>query len=262
MQIIKLKQYKKPRYPDKSAIYHNPNLLNKLPVRWKNNAGIFFTLSSAILILLSSCKAKNINTDASLLTQVPFFEHGDGRGSFGCESVAPPCFLSEEEALSVINEITKREGFEFDKDGATLYNINIPQTNIYDYKQNEMKSYKKRDLILDGYNKDKKIAFEFVSKYDIESWQNENNGIMSTVSTYPFKLTAKALSEQINKGSNDMIIATFYDPDYNYESVSSIISNRNLNYNEREKTIKDIVKADLRLQVEDFITWLKSQNII
>ena len=236
MEIIKLKKYKNPSYPLKDEVLRNPILLKKLPERWRKNAYTCATLSSVLLLLLTACKTNDIKSSA-VQYQVPFFEHGDGRGSFGCESVAPPAFLSEEEALSVINEITKREGFEFTKDGATLNNIKIPETNIIDYSAKEIKNYKNGDVTLDGFSSDKKIAFEFVSKDDLDAWVDKDNKVMSSVSTYNFKMTAKALSEKLNEKRKDIIVATFYEP-------------------------TGIAKEDLRLQVQDFIFWLKAQNII
>jgi len=247
VEITSLKNYKKPSYPDKDTVLHNPILLKKLPERWRKNAYTCATLSSVLLLLLTSCKINDIKSSdeqssdvqsSAVQYQVPFFEHGDGRGSFGCESVAPPAFLSEEEALSVINEITKREGFEFTKDGAIINNIQIPETNIYDDRIKEIKAYSAGDLTLDGFNSDKNIAFEFVSNEDIDAWVDKDNKVMSTVSSYDYKMTAQALSEKLNQKNKDIIVATFYDP-------AGIIA-----------------KADLRLQVQDFISWLKAQNII
>jgi len=260
MVVTKLEHYKKPSYPDKDTVLHNPILLKKLPERWRRSAYTCATLSSVLLLLLTACKTNDIKS-STIQYQVPFFEHGDGRGSFGCQSVAPPAFLSEEEALSVINEITKREGFEFTKYGATLNNIQIPETSIYDSPIEDITSYKKGDLTLDGFNSDKKIAFEFISKEDLEGWVKKSNK-MSSVSSYAFKNTAKALSEKLNEKNKDMIVATFYDPQYTYDEVEPFIYDFKMDSQTKKEKLVEIVKADLRLQVQDFISWLKAQNII
>ena len=43
---------------------------------------------------------------------IPIFAHGTGRSSYGCMSVAPPVFLSEEEAMQVIAEECAAQGID------------------------------------------------------------------------------------------------------------------------------------------------------
>lgn len=66
----------------------------------------------------------------------PIFEHGSGRGSFGCDSVAPPSFISEEEAFQVVEEEAKNYGISFEKPGKELKNIKLPDTNLYPNPEN------------------------------------------------------------------------------------------------------------------------------
>jgi len=77
----------------------------------------------------------------------PIFEHGKGRGVFGGE-VAPPRFLTEEEARNVIVDEAKKAGVTFVAGGPVLPNISVPitsrQTRDEDYDKNNVYSPKKR----------------------------------------------------------------------------------------------------------------------
>jgi hypothetical protein len=56
----------------------------------------------------------------------PVFIHGRGRGSYGCVSVAPPSFLSEDEAFEVIQREAQKYGLVFSRDTAALEDVFVP----------------------------------------------------------------------------------------------------------------------------------------
>ncbi|MDP4091420.1 MAG: metalloprotease, partial [Bacillota bacterium] len=132
MEIKPVKKYKVPGYPDRDTVLNSPGILKTVPERWKGNAYVCAALSTLMLASLTSCtqKAQRTGTDGqgNKALVAPIFEHGQGRGSFGCSSVAPPSFLSEEEAFQVIQEEARQYGVSFHRDGLEIKGVGIPQT--------------------------------------------------------------------------------------------------------------------------------------
>jgi hypothetical protein len=128
------------------------------------------------------------------------------------------------------------EGFSFsdNKDITTL----IPGVSLAMSGETIIGS-KKGEICLDGYNKASNIGYIFVSKDDLENWKVRSSN--STITTYYFKDTAKALSDNLKNRDDGLRVAVFYDP-----AISE----------------KNSPEENMRLQVGDFIKWLKSQGII
>ncbi|MFL0270013.1 hypothetical protein [Candidatus Clostridium radicumherbarum] len=260
MKITPVNKYKNPNYPTRRAVLENPEILRLLPNRWKNNIYAATALSTLLMITLSACDntEKAVNKNGTLEKKAlvaPIFEHGSGRGSFGCDSVAPPSFISEEEAFQVIQEEAKNYGISFDKSGLQLKNINLPYTNLYPEPKNTngkaIVSTHMGSLKLDGFDEAKKIGFEFVSQIDYREWQ-KNQGMFSTVETYDFLSAAKVLRDGINENHGDTSVGVFYNP---------MISPQ---YGVILKDVEAKLKAEeeLKQQVKDFFEWLKAQGII
>lgn len=259
MKITPVKKYKSPNYPIRRIILENPDVLKLLPNRWKNNIYTATALSTLLMITLSSCE----NTEKAVIKKgtlekkalvSPIFEHGSGRGSFGCDSVAPPSFISEEEAFQVIQEEAKNYGINFDKSSLDLKDVKLPYTNLYPEPENTNGttiSSHIGSLKLDGFDKIKKIGFEFVSQTDYREWQKKQ-GMFSTVETYDFLPASKVLRDGINENHGDTSIGVFYNP---------MISPQ---YGVILKDVEAKLKAEeeLKQQVRDFFEWLKAQGII
>jgi hypothetical protein len=293
LEVQKVHQYPIPAYPDKEEALHNPAMLLSMPERWKYNAKISAALAAtSALLLTAGCTVQTSSSSkptaqttasatpgkpapsptfaasaspspvltATALAAIPFFTHGTGRGAFGCDSVAPPAFLSEAEALEVINEVAAQEGLHFELNGQELKNINIPKTSTEPSEKNPVLGYKKGTLTLDGVDSAKKVAFEFVSQEDIEAWCAAPSG--ATVTSYDFIDTAKALSDSLSKTSSGMTVAVFYDPGYTYNDEVKKIVNENQESTTKQAKLKDVVKNDLRQQVRDFMAWLKAEGIV
>lgn len=299
MEIKPQKSYKTPAYPEKYMVLDNPDILSRLPQRWMGNATVGIALSSVIMLMLAGCgqktggsgaletensgKGTGISNANAVVQAAPIFEHGEGRGSFGCVSVAPPAFLSEAEAFEVIAEEAKREGIIFTKGGLTMDGVEMPLTSlVYNSEDKEQAGLKtkKGSLDLDGYDVNKKIAYEYISVDDIIEWQN-NEGARSTVESYDAIGTAQRLKLGLDGRSGDSTTAVFYDPmgfnkevhDKYSKEFREISENEKLTDDERQKKweeinqkyedeIKEIQTGLLREQVKDFLGWLKAQGII
>lgn len=266
MDIIPVKRYKSPDYPDRKTVLENPEMLKSLPERWKGNVCVGAALSTLLLFTLTSC-ARGTGAGARQEAKVaPIFDHGSGRGSFGCVSVAPPSFLSEEEAFKVIQEEAKNYGITFQKDGKELEMVNIPVTKYnptYDGtgEREPIDSTKKGNLRLDGYDPLKHIGFEFVSETDYSRWHGDE-GAYSTVSSYEFLSAARVLGEGIEGKIGDTTVGVFYNPmaQLSLEERNEIMKNNN--FEAMQARVNALAKDNLRDQVKDFLGWLKSQGII
>lgn len=190
-------------------------------------------------------------SDQDLLdTNIPVFTHGSGRGSYGCVSVAPAVFLSEEEALQVIQEEAAAQGVTFTE--SKTVSGTFPATSLDPTGQPETATYDGA-LELDGYNSQLKIGFEFVSQLDVAEWETPNP-MEASVSTYNMLDTAQRLGESAPG------VAVFYDPTsddweefgdvYDYDESAYVAA-------QKEKSLED-----LRAQVRDFLQWLSAQGVI
>jgi hypothetical protein len=262
MDLEPVKKYSSPNYPDKQTIIKNPKLLKTMPERWKGNMYVCTALSSLIMFMFSGCVQKGVSGAEPAngkLEAVPIFEHGTGRGSFGCSSVAPPAFISEEEAFQVIQEEGKKYGLVFDKKDLKLENVKIPETkymlSTVNGKSAAIDSTRKGNLVLDGYDEAKKVGFEFISTDDYEEWQIKSN-TRSTVDEFDFLSTAKLLQSGINESKSESSVGIFYNP------MMSLKASEKLDIDALQNYTTDSAKEDLRKQVKDFLQWLKAQGII
>ena len=178
------------------------------------------------------------------------FAHGTGRGSYGCESVAPPVFLSEEEAMQVIQEECAAQGIDIS--GEKTISGTFPATSTLPEAISGSDSDKTYtgDLKLDGYSEDLGIGVEFVSTDDIIDWQVETE-MHATVDEYDLKGTAQRLVD-CTEG-----VAVFYDP--TADDYREFTGSNEESYVEssKEKSLEE-----LREQVRDFLQWLKGQGVI
>lgn len=276
MDIRPVKKYKNPKYPDKESVVNNPELLKQLPNRWKKNVYVSTALSSLLIFTLTSCREKeasgtNITEKEAMVA--PVFDYGSGRGSFGCMSIAPPSFLSEEEAFQVIQEEGKKLGINFKREGLELEGVKIPETKYFlkpedggdsdsiKDKGSTIDSSKNGDLVLDGYDDEKKIGFEFVSKEDYDSWHVEE-GIHSSVEDFDFISTAKVLRDGLENKNGEASIGMFYNPMERLSEAELKLVPLNNDWDGMEAKVKGMAEDNLRKQVRDFLEWLKAQGIM
>lgn len=212
-----------------------------------------FPASSAVEAPVPSCEnAPEPTPGPNLLdANIPVFVHGMGRGSYGCESVAPPVFLSEEEALQVIREEAAAQGIAF-QESLTISGT-FPATSLDPMPDQPATATFDGDITLDGYSSTLKIGIEFVSQQDVADWAKPDD-VMATVETYDMLDTAQRLSDTAPG------VAVFYDPSSNdWEEFEDVYDYQEAAYvaAQKEKSIED-----LRAQVRDFLQWLSAQGVI
>ncbi|OQB20347.1 MAG: hypothetical protein BWY11_02487 [Firmicutes bacterium ADurb.Bin182] len=281
LSVKPMSVYPLPAYPTQDQAANDPELIKTLPLRFSARPAVISALAALISLGLTGCGTGPIpeepapklteNPSASpkqSILQIPVFIHGGGRGSYGCVSVAPPVFLSEEEAAQVIREEAELYGIDF-SGNKTLQDISLPVPDLNGFEANQKPLPSVTgDLELDGYDEDSRIGFEFVSVEDVREWSSLGNSeIRSSVEVYDTKTTADALSLSVEN------TAVFYDPlsadyeefkppefgDMTEEEAASAYEAAVKDYEMRQKE-KSL--TELRSQVKDFFEWLKGQGII
>ena len=210
MKLQSVKYYQQPSYPTQDYLLVHPELLRFVPKRWQHNRVVLTALAATACLIYSSKSFAECEDDSTKAKSIvaPIFVHGDGRGSYGCEVVSPPVYLSEAEAFQIIQDEAQKAGIQFVSKGRKLNNISVPyserqfwisqEKQIYEYlkgsgrdipdsiscpngmtvdEQDSLKcpeAYQEsvsRNLILDGYCASQKIGFEYVSREDYEDWK-------------------------------------------------------------------------------------------
>lgn len=258
MIIRPVKRYAGPKYPVRQIIDEHPELLQLVPRRWQTNPVVLSALAGLCVVMLG---CRNGQASASSAPRVaPVFQHGTGRGSFGCDSVNPPVFLSEDEARQVVVEEAKRQGVSFSAPGPELSDV---LTTTYNRTGADITT-KKQPLALDGKDTARKVYFEFVSTDDLMKWEEP-----PMLSCYDHNSlgAAKTLRTKLQKTKSDGTYAVFYDPFVKIDMDKAKKDDQGrLDWDAwldmRDTQGKQMAKDELRAQVQDFIKWLKTQGVI
>ena len=294
ISVTPVKKYNAPKYPTQNDANQMPEMLRKLPSRWEKNAKIIAAVGLLGAMTLTSCgvldpllKPNNTGTEnnpggtesANYLNVAPVFVHGEGTGSIGCVMIAPPVFMSEQEALAIIKNEMKSAGVDF------------YATPPKKYTATQNKREKKEDsywgdyetvlgggkIGLDLYDDKKSVAVTFISMDEAEEKylpDKDGNTMGSSVTSYRPRELAELSVGDFAKQNGDISIGVFYDPgtDWQSEEYQKILEEYN-NYDSKGKSwgeaseqyendTKAMIEEDLRQQVRDFIEWLQGQGII
>ncbi len=292
MESIALSEYKIPNYPRKEEVQAQPSLLRKsVYKRWQKLFDLGVSGMLAAGLSLSGCSEEAATTNPTLGRQItitqnpdssqtrtvtpkklaalvaPVFEHGEGRGSFGCVSVTPPAFLSEDEALVVIKEELGKYGINFDKEKVLLDNIKIAYGKEPARKNDNLKKDKLQPLEIDRMDSDKNIYIEYVSIADYFLLGGDRSDF--SIQTFDFKQVAKETRKKLNRNIKHGVYCVFYDPFFSPD-YKDIIDNMRNNGRDASRDMMEVVhkkgiessKAQLRQQVQDFADWLKEKKVI
>lgn len=271
------KQTEQPKYPLKTEL--NGEMLKKeIPKRWMKSPAVKAALGTLAVVTLAGCNfggapmpissATEGNVivsptahltpqgtpEAPMINVAPLFIHGEGRGTFGCDMVAPPAFISEHEAMTVINEVAQEYGLEFTSDDAPqFYNVLQPASDPNPELSQNPEITKQPDKIItlqaDFTDKEHGIAIEYVSSDDVKEWQQWP--ITTSVEMYDMKDAADQLSDSLEEAAHRepgfYTIGVFYDPcEYSKDEAEAVESS----------------KEQLKAQAKDFFKWLKQQGVI
>ena len=271
MIIEPVKNYKTPAYPTIERYVYNPQeFLRHAPHSWLGNAAVWTALV-AFSLNSGSCARnpkhpvtqtdkksdKKDQTQQKKQKQIsfvaPVFIHGEGISAFGCEVVAPPVIISEQDAMEIIKNEFAKHNILFEK---TDKNINI-EVNKYDWRNNKFnKSAKKIEF--DAYNADLDFVFEYISSDDFNQYGDDDKEYAySSVSINNYKALAEKLQKRIKK-EKKLNAVVFYDPVAYLDREDRV----NLSWDEMEAKGKGKSKELLIQQVTDFIEWLKKEKLL
>lgn len=297
MKTKPVRRHRKPRYPTRLEALADRTLLERhLPASWRRNKEMA-AVTALLLGINSVVRAGDAKAPISKAAVVaPIFNHGEGRGATGCVSVAPPVFLSEEEAFQVIQEELTKHGVNLAVRSQQWKDVKIAKRTYrlvmgkgekdlsYEEQRGRLKATETADansLTVDAVDPAKHVAVEFVSvknyaeaggldtgSYDVVYEGSNSSGMsMSTVSTYDFAETAKYVAGKVARQKREKVFfGAFYDPAA-YEELDSRRTPKTkeewqARWAEMDKRSRAESKRLLRLQVRDFIEWLKGQGVI
>lgn len=266
-----------PRYPTRLAVLADPDLLARhLPPNWRGKAEITGLLSVALAASAAGCRqdAGSAGTTTQPMSPpvgaalvAPVFEHGNGTGpgrwTLGCIAVAAPSFLPEEEALAVVREEMAKHGVTFAGRNEQLPGVEISGFELKKglewaagkYREDlfEMTAPLEADLVDPAHH----IVVEYVS--DADFWQLGGNDRREY--NRDLKAVAQQVATQVSAQAHNVTFAAFYDPVryYTFGRGRGRVDDR---WSASEEDAKRYAQEQLRLQVQDFIAWLKGQGVI
>jgi len=262
-----LKRMQQPRYPTRRAVLANPELLERhLPPGWRVTRELAASTSLFLAAGLAACRGGDGKDQAAAGNRAvslvaPIFEHGEGRGAWGCVVVAPPIFLSEEEALQVIREELSAHGVTFTESNVRAEGVTFPAHEIqYDVDENGNVTEEvtespgaRQPYDIDARDPVHGISVEFVSRDDYHALGGPESS--STVQCYDLKEAALDLKRAMEEsGRGGRCFGAFYDPlesCYDGEDDGS----------DRQGSKEESLRL-LRAQVKDFVDWLEAQGVI
>lgn len=268
-----VKRYRTPGYPVRLEVLADPDLLlRNVPANWGRNAVLMGALA-AFLATGAWARADGDEGKAKPNAAIvaPVFEHGEGRGATGCVAVAPPSFLSEEEALVVITEELTKAGLKVTGKNVVLEGVTIPQR--LELLQRDGDNWKREvqvvpdkaePLVVDLVDGNRGIGVEYVAESDYLPLGGVRSN--STVQGYDFRGVATEVAARVREQATGIRFGIFYDPMVKIGRDWRLHGKDQKDWAAAWQKARDEAQAEskrlLRLQVKDFVDWLKGQGAI
>lgn len=294
MKISPIKSYHPPKYPSRDLFINNPRLFrNHIPSSWKEKAVVAGAVAAFIIcgcgtekstnsftkttqqqiqknaqnqehVAQSTVKAQSVKLQTRTEKKIhkydsfsvaPLFIHGEGRGATGCVVVAPPVFITEEEARQIISEEMKTENIIINRTNVSIAEIAILKNQTMSVQAD------RSQLIFDGLSDSSNIGYKYVTKGNHSGLQiNYNNNI--SFQDYDFLHIAENLREKFSEYSGFTAVV-FYDPctadKLEHDMVMMTKASRTQR-SIRDNTLKAKSRELLKAQVRDFLKWMKIRS--
>ena len=292
MEIKPVKEITPPKFPVKEDVTAE-QIKAQVPKRWLDNKAAKVALGALAAMTLGGCEAPPLagvpaspetfipaespGADGSQVIEyivpgesamptinvAPLFLHGGGTGAFGCDMVTPPVFLSEAEALEVINDAAKEYGLEFSVgQNVTIEDVLEPITSLNGAVEKSVQN--QISLKPDFADTEHGIALEFVSVDDVKMWNQGPKEAL--VESYDTMDAAQQLDSALEDKYNDAIFAAgvLYDP---CETIALSAEQMGRMFEDQtreqiEQQTRAMSEEQLKKQAVDFFKWLKSQGVI
>jgi hypothetical protein len=285
-----------PAYPTKLDALAASGLLEKhVPLAWLGRREIAGALGAFLAVGAAGCRPtpaepENIGELARLpgggpAIVAPVFQHGEGRGrsrsAMACIAIASPVYLTEAEALIVIAEELRKAGLNMSGQLVKLDEVIITG---HEWKTGyEWVSGRRGDAYLefkeplrtDLADLQRSVAVEFISYDDFDPLGgNDREG-----ASMDFVAVATAVDDEVRRQARGLYFAAFYDPtqymlhgegfdpngltDLSDEQQWQEFQRRSDEaFNNARDNVRAKARELLRLQVQDFVAWLKGQGVI
>jgi len=295
-----LRRYE-PAYPIMIEAQQDPALLAHIPARWERRQALaawfgILALSTqtnsvlaedGIVVPIQSMSPEIQPSENKIDSQVkqvaavvaPLLDEAlanDGRGAFGCIAINPPSFLSEDEALELIQGELNAVGLRLVY-GATLDGVPTPVDGMEAVDsfgehpfENQPARLEPRKYSFDWADTNRAIYIEYLSQRDHGAWMK---GPCSSVQSYDFPDVAQQAAEAFGRyqGDRPTYFGVFFDPLAHSGVISPPISGltlaqEHLTKNESEKSRKaegnTEAREKLRAQVRHFVEFLRKEGVV
>ena len=244
LEVKAERKYRQPQYPAMEAVRLDPELLRKLPERWRGSAVLCMAL--VLSAGLAGCRKPVDNQDKAQI-----FPYGSGQVYFINTAGAgfASAYMDEREALQLIEELTQSKGLDFSRETLQLEGT-FPAPGT---KNNRHNKYTwDGTLEMDGFDPEKRVAIEFVSMKDMYEWNDQGPEVL-----YYSEATARNLAERLNQMQTQgaEYIGVFYDPGLTDKQGNQIKGTGRPDHGAYREEV-------LRQQVRDFLDWLAAEGVI
>lgn len=225
LTITPVTAYLAPTYPTRGQLGADPEVLRRVPRRWRGQAVVLAVLAGAGVVTLAAGTAQAVEKAKIVARLAPLFPLGIERPRLAGD-VAVPTLLTEEEARVIVLEEAKKAGISFAPDALAVEKVRIGKDgNRY---ANE---FQQIDLTLDGTDAKRKIHYEIVTEADLAQWRGTKEKTFCLNTLDAATTLREGLSQKLPEGTTVL----FHD---------------------------DGSRETLRKQVQEFIAWLKAEGVI
>lgn len=276
-----------PRYPMRLDVLADASLLEKLPPGWLSAPDVARLAAALVTLGFSGCDNPATSNAPSQSTPganarkaalvAPVFEHGNGvaagRGAMGCIAVAAPVYLSEEDAIQVITEELSQHGLDLTKRNEPLAEVIIHGRKVesaFDWASQTHGLHVEDvtgPLRIDLLDPVRHIGVEFVNATEYE----ELGGPDGSEWAVDLKATAARVGDAVRTQGEGLCVGLFYDPvrscsllalPAKADSREPEEDNRQSQWAATSEEAREESRRLLRMQVRDFVDWLKGQGVL
>jgi hypothetical protein len=208
----------------------------------------------------------------------------DGRGGFGCVAISAPVFLSENEAIDLIEAELKKTGLKW-KDLVSVDGLQIPtfssrrntgfgqddlpktkdgEIDWKEAKKPRLKNLAEGTYTFDLGTEDKSVVVKFLQRKDFDLWNDTRD--MSTFRSFDLSWLASEVSDAFKQRADGkpVIIGIFFEPSTYPEkrkTRGATPAQWQDEYAQLQKETRERAKEKLRQQVQHFVEYLKQEGV-